>query len=72
MNGVHARTLERALEVVRTKERLAAALDLPLSEIEDYIRGEKALPQRAFLHALDIVASGRGGADDARGTPKAG
>jgi len=62
MNGAHPRTLERALQVVGTKERLAVALELPLNELEISTAGEKPLPHQAFLTALDIVASGTGSA----------
>ena len=58
MDGAHSRTLERALKVVQTKERLAVALELPLSEMDAYMSGEKPLPHQAFLTALDIVANG--------------
>lgn len=60
MDGSHKRTLERALEVVRTKERLAIALKMPLEELDAYIAGEKALPHQAYITALDIVANGTG------------
>jgi hypothetical protein len=43
MDGAHVRTLQRALEIVATRERLAS--------------GTKPLPPRAFLDALDIVAA---------------
>jgi hypothetical protein len=56
MTGARTRTLERALKVVQTKERLAAALEMTLEELETYITGAKPLPQQAFLTALDIVA----------------
>jgi hypothetical protein len=56
MDGAHSRTLERALEVVKTKERLAVALELPVEDIESYLSGEKVLPSGAFIAALDIVA----------------
>jgi hypothetical protein len=59
MDGAHRRTLERALQVVQTKERLAVALDVPLEELETYLIGEKPLPNQVFITALDIVASGR-------------
>ena len=60
MDGAHTRTLERALQVVGTKERLAVALELPLDELEIYMAGEKPLPHQAFITALDIVANGTG------------
>ena len=61
MDGAHKRTLERALKVLETKERLAVALELPVQEIDEYIAGEKTLPHQAFLTAIDIVANGRHG-----------
>jgi hypothetical protein len=58
MDGAHRRTLERALTVLESKERLAAALELPVEEIDLYIAGTKPLPQQAFIAAIDIVANG--------------
>ena len=57
MDGPHVRTLKKALEVVVTKERLAAALGVPAEELEAYLAGEKPLPNQLFLDALDIVAT---------------
>jgi hypothetical protein len=59
MDGAHRRTLERALKVVHTKERLATALEMSLDELEIYLTGEKVLPNQPFLTALDIVANGK-------------
>jgi hypothetical protein len=61
MNGAHVRTLKRALEVVETKERLAAALEVRLEDLDKYLDGTEPLPHQAFLLALDIVARGPGG-----------
>lgn len=61
MDGAHSRTLQRALEIVVTKERLAAALEVQLSDLESYLAGKEPLPHAAFLSALDIVARGPGG-----------
>ena len=61
MDGAHKRTLERALQVLRSKERLAAFLKLPLEELEAYLTGEKPPPHQVFITALDIVASGTDG-----------
>lgn len=55
MDGSHQRTINKALQIVRTKERLALTLDLPLSELERYLNGER-MPQEVFIQALDIVA----------------
>jgi hypothetical protein len=59
MDGAHKRTLERALQVVGTKERLAVALEVPLKDLESYLAGEKPVPNQAFITALDIVANGK-------------
>ena len=44
MDGAHKRTLEKALGIVVKKERLAAALDVPMQDLEAYLAGEKPLP----------------------------
>ena len=44
---------------MKTRERLAAALELSLAELETYLSGEKALPHQPFIAALDIVANGK-------------
>jgi hypothetical protein len=59
MDGAHVRTLERALEAVGSKDRLAIALDVPAAELEKYLAGDTALPHEVFIEALDIVARGR-------------
>jgi hypothetical protein len=59
MDGAHKRTLERALKIVLTKERLAVALEVPLEELEAYLAGNKPVPNNAFITALDIVANGK-------------
>lgn len=55
----HTRTLNKALEVHGTKERLADALGVSLPELDAYLAGERRAPNRVFLEALDIVASRR-------------
>ena len=47
------------MQVVKTKERLAVALEMPVHELEAYMGEEKPLPDRAFITALDIVANGK-------------
>ena len=61
MDGAHLRTLNRALEIVGSKERLAIVLDVPASDLEQYLAGEAALPHGVFIEALEIVAGGRQG-----------
>ena len=58
MDSAHSRTLRRALEILVSKERLAAVLDVPLQDLDKYLAGETSLPYQAFLTALDIVAAG--------------
>jgi len=58
VDGAHVRTLRRALEIVVTKERLAAALAVKMDDLEQYLDGTAPLPHQVFLEALDIVASG--------------
>ena len=57
MDGAHVRTLQTALEIVVTKERLATALNVPKEELDAYLAGTKPLPTQVFLDALDIVAA---------------
>jgi len=59
MDGAHTRTLERALQVVQSKERLAATLGVSLTDLDAYLAGDKRLPDQAYLAALDIVAKGQ-------------
>ena len=56
MDGAHSRTLQRALEIVNSKERLAAVLRVRLVDLERYLAG-KPLPPTVFLAALDVVAT---------------
>ena len=59
MNGAHVRTLQLALKTVGdSEERLAIALHVPIPELQKYLKGEQALPHKAFIEALDIVAQG--------------
>jgi hypothetical protein len=55
MDGSHRRTINKALQIARTKEPLALALDIALTDLERYLNGE-AMPQEVFIQALDIVA----------------
>jgi hypothetical protein len=57
MDGAHQRTIQRALEIVASKEQLATALNVSMPDLEAYLAGEKALPAQVFFEALDIVAT---------------
>jgi hypothetical protein len=56
MDTPQTRTLHRALDVLGSKSRLAAALRVSLSELDAYLTGEHRLPDDVYMGALDIVA----------------
>jgi hypothetical protein len=58
MSSPQRRTLLKALETVGSKDRLAAALDLGVEQLDRYLNGDE-LPHKLFIEALEIVASGR-------------
>jgi hypothetical protein len=51
-----SRTLQRALERVGNGELLATKLSISLKELDNYLAGRQAIPNKIFLAALDIVA----------------
>jgi hypothetical protein len=51
--------VRRALEVLGTKERLAAALNVTLADLDSYLEGEKPIPLQVFFDAVDIVGEHR-------------
>lgn len=56
LERAQTRTLQRALEILGNRDRLAATLHLSISELDSYLSGAKPLPQSAYLSALEIVA----------------
>ena len=52
-------TVRRALEVLGTKERLAAALNITLADLNSYLEGEIPVPLKVFFDAVDIVGEHR-------------
>jgi hypothetical protein len=52
------RTLQRALEIIGSEHELAAKLNVALSQLAEWLRGECDVPAKAFFAALDIVARG--------------
>ena len=52
------RTLHRALAMLGSPEKLAAALDCPLERLQSWLSGTEP-PTSAFILALAIVARGR-------------
>jgi len=67
MDGPQLRTIRKALAVLEgSKARLAAALALPIDELNSYLEGAKPLPHVVFMDALDIVAGRNGNAPERR------
>ena len=52
-------TVRRALEVLGSKDRLAAALNITLADLNSYLEGEKPVPLQVFFDAVDIVGEHR-------------
>lgn len=59
MNRPPSRTLRRALELVGTRELLAAKLSISEKDLDDYLAGQRPIPNEVFLAALDVVAGRR-------------
>jgi hypothetical protein len=57
--SITLRTVRRALEIVGTKERLAAALHITPADLDSYLEGEKPVPLQVFFDAVDIVGEYR-------------
>lgn len=58
MDGAYSaakRTIERALENVGDKERLARLLGADVAELDRWILGNQAPPHEVFLRALDLA-----------------
>lgn len=51
------RTLERALRIMGTKERLAGALSVTRADLDAYLSSTRQVPHEVFIAALDIVAT---------------
>ena len=52
------RTLRRAVEVVGSPEALAEALEASPEMISAWLLGQQALPNDAYMRALDVVSQG--------------
>ncbi len=53
--SVQARTLHRACLVVGGADALAKRLEVSAADVERWLLGEEPVPERAFLHAVEIV-----------------
>ena len=61
MDGAQIRTIQRALHLLQgSKPQLAEKLAIPIDDLEGILRGEKRMPNKVFLDALDIVAGTNG------------
>lgn len=58
MPNPHVRSLQRAIEILGSKTRLATALEISEEELDGYLAG-KPMPTEMFIEALDIVAHGK-------------
>lgn len=56
MDRPSSRTLQRALDLIGSRELLATKLSIPLETLDDYLHGRQAIPNKIFLAALDVVA----------------
>jgi DNA-binding transcriptional regulator YdaS (Cro superfamily) len=55
MPTVHARTVQRAAEIVGGLEALAAQLDVRDENLKKWLQGALQVPQEIFLRCADIV-----------------
>lgn len=54
-NTASKRTIERALENVGDRERLAAMLNVTVADLNRWILGKELPPHEVFLRALDLA-----------------
>jgi DNA-binding transcriptional regulator YiaG len=57
-DNAQTRTLQRALSIAGSAERLAAALATDVDTLRSWLAGEARASTDAYLKALDIVARG--------------
>jgi hypothetical protein len=55
MPTIHARTVQRAAEILGGIEVLAAQLDVRDENLKKWLEGTLAVPQEIFLRCVDIV-----------------
>ena len=67
--SVYSRAVRKAAEMVGGRERLARTLQVPLSEIEKWILGEKKPPRELFLRVVDLIVEDSAAAGDAGDPP---
>ncbi|HEX6296180.1 MAG TPA: hypothetical protein VFZ74_06340 [Burkholderiales bacterium] len=64
-SSVYARTLQKAAELIGSRQKLARHLRVPLAELEKWIAGTALPPTGSFLRAVDVVID----ATEAPGAP---
>ena len=57
-SGLYLSTLRGALTVAGSADRLAAALGVPVADLESWLAGDATAPLSAFLAALDVISRG--------------
>lgn len=55
MPTLHARTVQRASEIVGSVELLAAQLDARDEDVRKWMEGQLSVPQEVFLRCVDIL-----------------
>jgi len=53
--SVYSRTLQKAAELLGSRQKLARHLRVPLAELEKWIAGTALPPTGSFLKAVDVV-----------------
>ncbi|HWA36764.1 MAG TPA: YdaS family helix-turn-helix protein [Burkholderiales bacterium] len=61
--SVQARALHRACVIVGGAAQLARNLDVAVADVERWLVGDEAVPERIFLHAVEIVLLHASGGD---------
>lgn len=54
-SSVYSRTLQKAAELLGSRQKLARHLRVPLAELEKWIAGVAVPPTGTFLRAVDVV-----------------
>jgi hypothetical protein len=54
-SSVYSRTLQKAAELLGSRQKLARHLRVPLTELEKWIAGAAVPPTGTFLKAVDVV-----------------
>jgi hypothetical protein len=58
--------LSRAAEILGSRARMAALLEVPAEKIQAWLAGEEPTPLEVFLRSLDVIADGPYASGDRR------